>query len=43
MRGSSSGRFGCSEYIHETMRPRPLASAVSHDREPQCPHIGAGG
>jgi hypothetical protein len=43
MRGSSSGLSGWSEYIHDTIRPRPLAAAVSQSNEPQAPHIGAGG
>ena len=43
MRGASSGRFGCSDVIHDTIRPRPDDSAVSQCSEPQAPHIGAGG
>ena len=37
------GRFGWSDKIHVRIRPRPLASCVSHSSDPQLPHIGAGG
>src|SRR5699024_11112408 len=43
MRGSSSGRFGCREVIHDTTWPRPLDTAASLESDPQVPHIGAGG